>query len=831
MIRWFSLAVAGLLLSPLASGQACTHTWLGGDGHFNDDASWDAGLAPGENDVACITAPGTYTVSLSDVRSESERSRFGAERMLAGLVVGGESGTQTLQMTEAGFGDEGYEELGVDELVIQETGRFEMPGGALLDGTQLTTQGVVMLGGPGTPEWKTITVENTGQIQLLAGQIPFGGRWVNHVEGETRWVEPGAELVLGSVAEFLNRGLVASRAEEDATRNYLGRGSGTFVNEAGRLEVESGTMMVLVENGYLTGGTYDVASDALLRLEAGPGDFTTPDGFRVSGMLSGDPNGEMLINGIVASDGGATLDFNGRGVRIQESVVGDVTNTGVLPGFSGVSEGSLFTNRGQIHLDTRILAEGEFVNEPDGVVSFRSSDLPLGAVAHLTTRFEGSIVNRGAMVAETGIRNRIAGNFVNKDGRLEALTASLEVQATASRLERGTYLASQGHVLDLNVTLLTASGVLQGGGEGTVLLSFPTSVPQAQGVVAVFDFSGRGLHVQRGVFSGSWINLGRMTHSGGGIGRGVFENRGVLEWRGTMSLTDAFLRNESGATLIIPVDGSFQQSGSLITNRGLIVKSGGEGTTTLEPVVVNAEGGEIRASSGTLAFRTLTDEPGARYSGTGTLAPPSAFAVSGTIAPGDSTRAPGVLTWAGPLLASSSFALDVDLNGSAPGTEHDQLVVDGDASLAGTLHASVSSAFSPEVGTSFEVLRTSSLAGSFASSVLAEGLEFRTGAASVEIAVVAPVSTESGSDVALRTELAILGNPSHQPVVRITVPNETAVAAEILDVRGRRVAQLFGPTLPRGRHEAPIQGLAAGVYVVRASIGEESFVRQLTVAR
>src|SRR2546426_4095059 len=86
-----ALVATGIVVTR-STGQAaaCADSWNGGSGDFNTPTSWSTGAVPTSTDDACITAAGTYTVTLNG--SVSIRS----------LSLGGASGTQTLVLAANG---------------------------------------------------------------------------------------------------------------------------------------------------------------------------------------------------------------------------------------------------------------------------------------------------------------------------------------------------------------------------------------------------------------------------------------------------------------------------------------------------------------------------------------------------------------------------------------------------------------------------------------------------------------------------------------------------------------------------------------------------------
>ena len=111
-----------------------------------------------------------------------------------------------------------------------------------------------------------------------------------------------------------------------------------------------------------------------------------------------------------------------------------------------------------------------------------------------------------------------------------------------------------------------------------------------------------------------------------------------------------------------------------------------------------------------------------------------------------------------------------------------------------------------------------------------EGGVFRT------VESVVPVSTEDGSEPG--KPVAELGaaypNPSSGAVtVPLTLPEAAEVCVVVYDMIGREVAVLYGGRLGAGAHRFALTGrsLPAGVYLVRAEIGDQRLSRRITVTR
>jgi hypothetical protein len=87
----------------------------------------------------------------------------------------------------------------------------------------------------------------------------------------------------------------------------------------------------------------------------------------------------------------------------------------------------------------------------------------------------------------------------------------------------------------------------------------------------------------------------------------------------------------------------------------------------------------------------------------------------------------GTIRFNGSVAFLPSAATLVLLGGSTPGSNHGQLLVDGTATLAGTIEARLWNGYVPEIGQTFQILSTRSRTGTFANtgfSPLSDNLRF-----------------------------------------------------------------------------------------------------------
>ncbi len=85
---------------------------------------------------------------------------------------------------------------------------------------------------------------------------------------------------------------------------------------------------------------------------------------------------------------------------------------------------------------------------------------------------------------------------------------------------------------------------------------------------------------------------------------------------------------------------------------------------------------------------------------------------SGTLTPGDSSKATGILTDNGTYAQNSTGFLDITIGGTTAGTKYDQLNITGKASLNGELNTNLIN-FTPTIGQTFTIMNYSSHTGTF----------------------------------------------------------------------------------------------------------------------
>jgi len=91
---------------------------------------------------------------------------------------------------------------------------------------------------------------------------------------------------------------------------------------------------------------------------------------------------------------------------------------------------------------------------------------------------------------------------------------------------------------------------------------------------------------------------------------------------------------------------------------------------------------------------------------------------AGSVSPGTS---PGTITLDGDYTQESTGTLEIEIGGTTPGTEYDQLIVTGTATMAGTLNVNLIAEFLPQLGDSFTILPYGTRSGGFTTINLPDG--------------------------------------------------------------------------------------------------------------
>jgi hypothetical protein len=386
-----------------AAAQACTETWTGnaGDGSWNTANNWSPAQVPQTTDSVCITAAGTYTVTLPAGGADFA----GAD--IASLTLGASSGTgtQTLDVVGQDYYHAGEIFPGTTltlndsstitssgELILDSTSGGYPPGSnpaggyAALNAATLTNSGKIVTQSE-DPSWPTyfagsLTEEPSASLDVNSGTFtmpsPNGGGYGSSygysvTNGGSMDIASGAGFAFttgyGGSGGFINNGTVINNGSITANS---GGGQVTWTQSGGS---ESGNPVVLQAGAWLVDSAG--AGSFLFNYESGELSGTIPAGQTVT------------VQGEVFNSGGE--DYNSTGLGLDaNSNTAPVTNDGTLvldaPGSGSASGGSTFLNSGTLDNNGTFVSQVEdstwnntlqasIVNGTSGKIDLNSGEL------------------------------------------------------------------------------------------------------------------------------------------------------------------------------------------------------------------------------------------------------------------------------------------------------------------------------------------------------------------------------------------------------------------------------------------------------------------------
>ncbi len=818
-MRTLALLLLAALAGP-ALAQTCTSSWTNPSGGvWEDPGNWD-GFVPGPGSTACITLDGTYTVSQNS-----------DDRVITGLVVGGASGTQTLTTSS---------QFGIGDGVIRPNGVLNVTNRPVSNDDGLYVAG-------------TLTVE--GRMTYTGSRLLFDGGVLDIAPGGSLHI--AANVSAGSAsALFRIRGTVEATCTTgcnvDAPVDVQG---GTLRALVGRLNVRAG--------GTLTNATVDAVAGTTLWLLG-------TDGLVASGTLSGTPAGEVHVRSgtFAAAAGDATLDVGGVGLLLSSSVHltsagGAFRNTGLLVHAATVSNfvalnGVTLRNEGVMRQAYGLGFQNDalLVNEASGVIQIVNG----GGLSGVGS--DGSVRNAGLIVhsfeAGSGTRGEISVPYTGLPGSILRVGAGgrLTIDEGGS-FEDVTFDVPAGAELFVSGgEPYELRGALSGTPAGLLYASNADFAAGAGG--ATLAIGGTGLQLSGSAFltsaGGGFVNTGRLSTAATSSNSPGFRavtvvNQGTVEFASFRLFEGAVLRNEAGATVLLTNGGLVSGDGRL-ENAGLILREGGTSSSRFGDLLFSLPGSEIRSN----ADRVDLDAPGAQtlpdgvtLTGTGVFGVGRDLDIQGTISPGTDAQPLVRLLFESAFIPSQTagnarLVIDVDTDGRSDTLHVATTSGATNVILGGTLVARARPGYAPQVGDQFTVFTSARpITGAFAQVVAenADGAVFMAETAadqrSVVLTVTQSVAGEEAPGEVLAFAVGTQANPSATPSLRVTLPEAMALAVDVFDVQGRRVARLADDTRAAGTHAMPVSGLAPGVYVARVvavgPTGTERATQRLVVVR
>src|ERR1039458_4282796 len=712
-IGGLAVLLASLLLG--GPGRAAQITWTNtSGGNWSGTANWSPNQVPLSADTAVITNAANYTVTMD------------VSPTIAGLVVGATTGVNTQTLLVSGqtltlngqvtVNSQGRFNFTASTLAgaVAISGTLNWSGGSLQAGSTLTvaTNGLVLVTCNGTSISGTLT--NAGTIRLVGAGLTLSG---NGLLGLVNL--PGALVDIQNDVGISYYQQTEVMVNQGTVRKSGGSGTSVIqpiLNNSGTVDAESGTLSLNNGDGaglFLTGAGATLAYTGTYTIDPGGQLAGTGTNLLSSGTFT--LNGSMTASNAVLAAGtlggtngvlGGTWIWKG-GTIAAGSTLTVPTNGLVLVTGSGTYISGTSTNAGTIRLvDASLTLRGDgllvLVNLPGALVDMQSD---VGISYFYNTEM---MVNQGTVRKSGGSGTSVISPILSNSGTVDAESGTLRLNNGNGA---GLFLTGAGATLAYFGTYTIDPGG-QLAGAGTNLLSgtftLNGSMTASNAVLAAGTLGGTN-----GVLGGTWIWKGGTTASGSTLtvatnslvvvtGSGKYIP-GTLTNAGTIRLVDASLTLRGDGLLVLvnlpgalvdmqsDVGINYYYQTEVMVNQGTVRKSGGSGTSVIQPILnnsgtVDAESGTLRLNNGngaglfltgagaTLAyFGTYTIDPGGQLAGAGTNLLSGTFTLNGSMTASNAVLAAGTLggtngvlggtwIWKGGTTASGS-TLTVPTNG------------------------------------------------------------------------------------------------------------------------------------------------------------------------
>ncbi|MEX2093483.1 MAG: dockerin type I domain-containing protein [Pirellulales bacterium] len=574
-------------------------------------------------------------------------------------------------------------------------------------GASLAATGALTIGDPAGAA--------VGTLNFDGGTIAAGG-FTRSGSGIFNWTD-GTLLVSGGTLNNGGANLTINGADlSDAPVLRLSSGAQSVAANLPNLTIGANRQAAVVVSG---GSNFQTTTASLGTVDTGNGSLHV-EGFNSIFSTSGDLN----VGGTAATSGGlGTVSIGPSGTIIASGTLrlwdgGKITlgggtlrfntlaaNGGTVEFNSGTIQTSSTLNATAPILDallgaTHILGTGRKIDTQGSTMNLQSElNISGGAISGNTLA-----VNSGVILRVVSAGSAAFNSIMNPAGARMYVADSTVSSATS--LTNGGELHLSGSAATVDATSLTNTGLVDGSGR---INSVVTNNSAGQIRVA----AGQRLEVLG--FAGSNTNNG-LDHVDGGtieFGRSL-TNSSVSPSTGLIAARDASLRFQSGllnsgaltfTAGVSDVFGDVTNQNNLAT-LGRIIVTGGAQANFFDDVVNN---GTIQVSAaGSLQSTAvfLGSLSGIGVSGGGHVF------LEGDTRPGFS---PGTMAFGGDVSFGPLSTLDVELAGTAPGTQYDRVTVAESAAVDGILKVSLLGGFKPTIGNSFQIVTAGGgLAGTFA---------------------------------------------------------------------------------------------------------------------
>ncbi|MHA6493530.1 DUF4347 domain-containing protein [Pseudomonas borbori] len=494
-----------------------------------------------------------------------------------------------------------------------------------------------------------------------------------------------------SATATVNLGSFTLSAGGDNTSTTV---SGVIAGTGNLVKQGSGTLTLAGTNTYsgtttVSAGTLSVTSDSNL----GSNTVTLAAGSTL------EITGATTIDNAIALSGDATVSNSA-----------DATLSGIISGVNGLSKSGASTltlSGSNTYSGTTTVSAGTLSVASDANLGSGAVNLASGttlAVTGATTIDNGIVLNGNATVSNSA--NATLSGIISGASNLSKAGAST-LTLSGSNTYSGTTTVSAG-TLSVASDSNLGSGALTLASGSTLAVTGATNIDNAIALAGNATVSTSANATLSGIISGannltksgaSTLTLsasntysGTTTVSAGTLSLGSDSNLGA----GALTLANGSTLAVTGATTI---DNAVTLSGGTAsvnttanaTLSGNIGGAGGltkVGTSTLTLSGTDSYTGATSVNAGSLlvngalsATSTTTVGSGATLGGSGSISSNVTINSGGTLSPGNSGA--GTMTVNGNLTMASGSTLAVEINGTAAGTQYDQVIVNGTVDVSG----------------------------------------------------------------------------------------------------------------------------------------------------
>jgi autotransporter-associated beta strand protein len=644
---------------------------------------WDGDANAGNNNVANgagLGGNGTWDAGSARWYNGTSDNAYSAN---SNVVFAGTGGTVTLASPQAAsslhFKSNNYTITGSTLTLNAPTITVDAGAIAAIDSTISGTKGLIKNGGgtlkvSAANNYSGNTTINEGVLAISSANIgalpavPTRNIQINH----------GATLRFNAagIALHANRQIVLDAGGVLDTNGNNASVAGVISGQA-LTKSGGGTLTLTGNNSHsgtnINGGAVHVAFDG--GLGAAPASFTP---------------GNITLDGGTLRFGDNFAINNNRGITL------------------GPNDGTIDTQQFNNGASGYNASQGGFRGEGDltklGTGTFFASATSTGANTLWTGRL---IIKEGTwkIVGSDGLPYNVPAGDGLQPGHITLDGGTWQIGATigVTNGRRGVTVTGNGGTIDTQSFNLTWAGPMAGSNTNAVFNKIGTGILRFTGTNSASTYNGivninQGtLRLDNGNTMGSLATINLADTAGATLHVTGAQTVGSLGGGGNTG-GNVTIGGISATTLTTGGNNKSTTFGGVISGADSGLTKTGNGTMTLTGASTYT--GVTTVAAGTLAVdgsiaAAAVVQNGAKLAGSGTVSGSTIVQSGGTLAPGNS---PGTLTLGALTLASGS-SLQVEI-----GPTSDQVIVNGAASLNGTLAVSLLEDFTPSIGQTFTVL-------------------------------------------------------------------------------------------------------------------------------